>query len=1253
MIKPYPIKSLLCLLLVLACNNLFAQTDLQKAWKAFYANNRAESRTLFTEAAKQNQSVGEALLGLSLLAQLDKPASESFDYFTKFCAQTKNAQPYIYALWTTASVNDGSGKKTPQQLQFFKEIAAGHQYDGMLPAMASQMIGKHYESGKMYDKADAEYKNMGPIDNWQITGEFENISTSGFDKKYDDILAHPEASAIFTSKQGTKIGWREVTAPRHDHWLDFEFYNNAHNTIVFAQNFVKADEDQTVQLRIGVSGSVKVWVNDALVLSEADERNNDLDTYIQHVKLNKGYNRILVQLGESYCNNLNFMVRLTDDKGYVLHNLAYTAQPQPYTKAGAYNLAAVQPVGITFFADKIKQDPDDDLSKILLAEAYLRNDRTFEARRLVDDLKKKYPDNTFLNTMLLQIFAREDNRTGTETTKEAIKNADPHAEQALMYKYTELFTQKEFDKATGVIKELEANYPDQQEFIYSAKIGLAGSNKNQDEVVRLGEEAYLKFPDNRDLVQLKYAIEKELHKNVPAAIAVLKKYADTNDDYGMTKILAEAYFTAGNADLGYKVLQDEIANKPYATGIYSYIGNHYYDQQQYAKSEENYLKTIQIAPTVSTYYASLGKINEMSNHKDQSVSYYQKDLQLNPNDYETIKALRKLQSKKDVFSYFTEPDIDAIIKAAPKAADYPDDNSVILNEEEQKVVYEQGGSETRKFLTVKILTQKGIESWKQYNIDTDSWQNLVVEAAEVIKVNGSKVPAERNEGTLVFTNLEVGDVVNMRYKVQNYEKGRLAGYFWDSFYFTHGKPYVTTKYSLLISKNQKFTSTFSLKAITPVKTSADEFDLYVWQNSKQASLQYEDKMPPIDDIANVLYLTSIPNWKFVSDWYNDMATAKARTNYEVKQVISDLFTSKPNLTQMQKVEKIYNYITSNISYSSVSFRQSGLIPQNPSTVINTRIGDCKDVATLFVAMCKEAGIKAHLVLVKTRDNGLLTMPLPSIDFNHCMAKVNLDNQDYYIELTSQYLPFRCLYSSSLNSTLLDINDESVPVDAISYLHPATRKQNNVKRNTSILLNAKNMVITEKTVETGSMAGGLRESYGELSQKDRIKRLKEAISSTYPDVEITNLVYKNIERLNPTDTVYVNLSYQLSNVTKAIGGMSIFNLPWSSKISANDLQVSMPRTSGIDLSQMFFLDNDVESITINLPPGKKMVESITPVILSSDIIEYSIVPKQLGNKLILTRTFKLKKDFVPVDKVAQFNTFFKKMVEADNKELAMR
>ncbi|MCR8559260.1 DUF3857 domain-containing protein [Mucilaginibacter sp. BJC16-A38] len=1251
MIKPYNLlKSFVFLILTLLCSNLYAQTNLQNAWQAFFDNKRDDARKLFTTATQQdNASAAEGYLGLSLLAHMDRPSSESFDNFQKFCSKSKYPQPYIYALWSTESVNPTSGKKRPEELAFFKSVAENKDYDGMLAAMASAMTGKHFEAGNQFDKADAEYAKTGALDKWQIAGEFENISTSGFDRKYDPI-DHPEADAVFTTKRGAKIGWHDVTDLRHDKWVDFTYYTNSDNSIIYSQTFVKSEQEQEVQFRIGVSGSVKVWVNDALLLAVPEERNNDLDSYIQSVKLNKGYNRILVQIGESYAGRSNFLVRLTDNNGHPIPNLISEAKAQPYVKVAKIESKKTEPFAITYFEDEIKKSPDAALPKVLLAKAYLRNERTYEARLLIEELKKKYPNSSFVNVMLYEVFNKEDNRTGSETIKETIKNLDPTLPDALIWKYTEYNTQKDYDKAADMIKQIEAQMPTLGAFLYESKINLAGKNKNQDEVIKLGEEAYAKFPDNKDFAELKYAIEKQVRKN-PKALDILQTYVDNNDNYAVAKELSDAYFAAGNAPAGIKVLQDQIKNKPYGTGIYSNLGNQYYNLQQYDKSEECYLNCIRIAPTISTYYSSLGKINEMSNHKDKAILYYQKCLELNQNDYESIKALRKLQDKKDVFSYFKEPDVDAIIKAAPKATDYPDDNVVTLNEEVQKVVYAQGGSEQKTFITIKVLNQKGIDSWKEYAIDYDKWEDLVVETAEVIKANGSKVPAETNDNNLVFTNLEIGDVINIRYKTSSYSQGKLSGYFWDSYYFSSGRPFVTSKYSLLISKNQKFNYKFSQAPITPVKTSVDDFDMYVWQKDKQESLQYEDKMPPLDDVANILYLTSIPDWKFISEWYNDLASAKARTNYEVKEVVRDLFGGQPNLTALQKVEKIYNYITKNISYSEVSFRQSGLIPQNPADVINTRIGDCKDVSTLFVTMCKEAGIPAQLVLVKTHDNGVLTMPLPSIDFNHCMAKVVLNNRDYYIELTSQYLPFGSLFNSSLNSTMLDIGTANIT--GTTYLDPTTRKANNVKRNTTVNFRDKDMLIDEKTYKTAAIAGSMRESLGDLSTKDQIKNMKEALASMDADNEVSKLKYRFIERKNVGDTVYMDLGYELKNYVKTIGSIYIFTLPWSGKASAGDLQITLPRYSNIDLSQVFDADNVVETITVNLAPGKKMVEAITPVVLKNDIIEYSIIPKQIGNKITITRTVKLLKEVVPAARAAEFNTFFKKMVDSDNKEFAMK
>jgi tetratricopeptide (TPR) repeat protein len=1249
-IKPNLKKPVFLFLFSLLSTPLFAQNNLQNAWQAFFNNQPDSAKSLFNQAIQQSNHAADALLGLSLLAQADQSPKAAFSYFEKFYTQCKNPDPYVYALWTTTSVNGYAGKHTADQLAFLSKVAANDTSDGMMAAMAHSIIGKHYETGNQYDKADEEYKKIASFDNWQITGEYENISTSGFDRNYN-VIDHPETDAQFITKTGAKVGWHDVANTRTDKWFDFEYYANAENSVIFSQTFVKADAATEAQLRIGVSGSVKVWVNDALILAVPEERNNDLDSYIQTIKLNKGYNRVLVQIGDSYAGSMNFLVRITDNKGIPLSNLTSVAKVQPYTKETVYLSKKIELFGITYFEDEIKAHPDDYLPKILLAQAYLRNDKTFDARRLIEGLRSKYPNSTFLNLLLLEVFNREDNRTGAETIQETIKRVDPQSTEALILKFNELYGQKDYDKCADIIKQLEAKNTEQQEYIYQAKIRLASANKNQNEIVRLGEEAYTKFPDNKDIAELKYSIEKEVHKNANA-IDILKKYADSNDSYTVAKELSDAYFTAGNSAEGLKVLQTQVKNKPYAVGIFTNLGNQYYNLQQYDKSQECYLNCIRIAPTISVYYSSLGKINEMMNHKDQAIAYYLKGLEFQPNDYESITSLRKLQNKKNVFSYFTDPDVDAAVLNAPKAADYPDDNAVILDEEAQEVVYPQGGSEEKMYIITKILTQKGIDNWKEYRIGYDNWQDLLIEVAEVIKVNGTKVPAERNENNLVFTNLEIGDVINIRYKVKNYSKAKLAGYFWDSFYFSNGNPHIVSKYSLLIAKNQKFNYTFAQKPVAMVKTSADDFDLYVWSKQKQESLQYEDKMPPLDDVANVLYLTSIPDWKFISDWYNDLASAKARTNYEVKAIIADILKEGDKLSEMQKIEKIYNYITGNISYSEVSFRQSGLIPQNPSAVINTRIGDCKDVATLFVAMCKEARIKANLVLVKTHDNGVLGMPLPSIDFNHCMAKVNVNNKDYYIELTSQYLPFKCLYNSGINSILLDIGDQTTTAST-KFLDPDTRKSNNVNRSTDISFQEKNMMIHEVTYKTAALAGSMRENYGDMSQKDRIKSIKQGLSSLYPDNGITQLEYRNIDRKNPVDTVFMDLSYQLNNTLKSIAGISIFTIPWSGSVTANELQINLPRYSGIDLSQTFFLDNETEVVTLNLPKGASLVEPVPPVSLKNDIIEYNLTSKQMGNKIVITRIFKLKKNFVPVDKVPEFNIFFKKMVESDAKELAMK
>ncbi|PYF68993.1 tetratricopeptide repeat protein [Pedobacter nutrimenti] len=1223
-----------------------AQTTVQ-AWEKFFKNDRESSRSMFTKLAAQPQTADEANIGLCLLAEIDKPALEGFTYLNKVYQSSKNPQPYLFALWD-GSANYSSNRKSAEQLEFYKGLTERKNTDGALAAMAWSLIGKHQQELKKYDLAKQAYAQLGELENWTITGEYENISTSGFDKTYD-VLDHPELSATFTGKRNLKFGWRKVPFTRLDKWFDFSYYNNYKNAIQFAQTFVKSPAAVVAQLRVGVSGSVKVWVNDKLVISEAEERNNDLDSYISSIQLHQGYNRILVQIGESYANRSNFMLRLTDESGRPLNDLNTTTQPQPYVKETSYEPIQIKPAAFAYFEDELKKQPESYLNRLMLAKLYLRQGNIFEARSLLESLKQRFPESTYLNFMMINLFSKAENRTGIETLREAIKTNDPECSIALELLYNEYDQQKDYVNAALMIKKLEKIYGE-DEAVLQKKMNIAGKLKNQLEVIALIEKAYPLFPNSTNIVGLKYLYEKEIKKN-PQAIAVIEKYLAENDDYTSSKFLAQLYLDKGEAEPGLAIYKKELENDPISFNVYSDLATQYYKLQRYDLAEKTYLQALEIDPNHSVTHAALGQVYDMAKQKAKSIQAYNRSLQINPNNYDAIRSLRRLQEKKPVFDYFTQPDVKALIAAAPAAKDYPDDHIVVLNKEVQKVVYENGGSEEKHFYIAKILTQKGLEASTEYAVSYNSDQEYNIEVAEVIKANGTKVPAEKNDNNIVFTNLEVGDVVNIRYSIENYFVGTMATQFWDSFYFSDGLPYVNSKYSLLIHHDKTFKHVFSQTTLPSVKTRKDEFDLYVWQQSNQKSLSYEDKMPPSDDVTNKLYISSVPNWQFVSDWYNNIATAKARSSYEIKSVIRSLFEGKANLDPLSKVKMIYNYITRNIAYSSVSFRQSGIVPQNPSTVINTRIGDCKDVSTLFVTMCKEAGIEAQLALVSTRDNGQNTLLLPSIDFNHCIAKAIVNKQEYWLELTSGNLPFNTFSNTFINSNILEIGKSPAQ---LKKFNPELRGRNILNYTTSVTLKDADMIIKEQNQNTGSAASYLRSVFKDLSAKDQLKKMKEQIAALYPENETYSLDFSNLNaETASSDTVGTAASYKLINVSKPVAGMLIFSIPWSSKTAATDLQILSPRKFGIDLTQLFSADESTQQLSLELPEGKSIVQPFKAVSLSNEFVDFSIESVEKDNKIILKRRFVLKNDLVPLDKVEAFKNFYKQMTDADQQQLAMK
>lgn len=1232
---------------VLLCFTTFAQENAE-AWKKFFDNDRDGAYKLFNEAVSQKQSA-DAYLGLTLLANTSKERSEVISNFMKFYDKSERPEPYIQALWSQLFIAGQKETKSDAEIAFLKRIASSTSVDGALVANANLAIAKYLIQKKLGGYVEYADK-VKSISKWSVVGEFENISTSGFDKNYAPV-SQVDNSKPFINKFGARVGWFDIPAVRNDRWVDFTYYfSNSHNSIVYAQAFVTSDKDQEVQLRIGVSGSVKAWVNDALAISEQEERNNGTDSYIAIVKLNKGVNRLLIQLGESYCNNLNFMVRLTDQKGMPIDGLVVSTEPQSYKKETSYVAKAVTPEAVTYFKDKIKAEPNNVLYHVMLASIYLNADMDYEAQHALADAQKLAPNSSYILLQQVELCMRTDNRTMLTTYQEKIKDVDPDHPYSLALKYSDAFQREDYKEAASYNQKLESIFGTSNREVIRKKINLAAKNKSYTELVELAEKAYNKYPDDAEFVEYKYLIEKNVRANEKEAVAAYITYLKNNDSYSILSKLAKSYEEKSDPNSALKLYEEDAKVDPVGVDLYDKQGKIYFKLQNYEKAKELFLKELTITPQSSSTWYDMGLTYALIGDKKKAAEAYNKAVEYNPANFEAIRELRKLENKKEVFSYFSSPDPYELIKSAPSATDYPDDVSIILNSEVRKVVYPSGVTEEKTLLVAKVLTTEGVEYWKNINVGGYDEQRTTIEKAEVVKANGAKVQAETNGAEIVFTNLEVGDAVNIVYKVENHNTGRLINHFWDKFYLQRFLPAKRLKYSLLVADGIDFSYVVNNGKIEPKKQKVDEFNLYEWEVADRPALKEEEKMPTLSDVAPTLFISSIPSWDFVSKWYYDIASYKAKADFEVKEVVRELFAGKQNLSELDKVKSIYRYILKNITYSSVAFRQSGLIPQRPSTVLNTRIGDCKDVSTLFVALCKEAGIKANLVLVNSRDNGLHDMVLPSIDFNHCIAKATINGKDHYLELTSNYLPFDANYPNQINSQILDITDQAA-VSNLKYLQPEFYVPTSSSLQTKIDVVDGSFKIKESTVFKGSMAAVIMSSFYEKSNAEQQKMIYEAISKEYPNVQVASVEFKGLEQ--GADSVSSKVEYVVSDVMNDVAGMKIFSLPWSNKAKAQDYVFNENRTNPIDNASEFYLDSNSESIVVALPKDKVFVEIPANISYTCSVADYSLTFKLVGGKLNATRSYKLKKQLVPLEDMNTFKDFYRNVIAADAKQLAIK
>jgi hypothetical protein len=305
-------------------------------------------------------------------------------------------------------------------------------------------------------------------------------------------------------------------------------------------------------------------------------------------------------------------------------------------------------------------------------------------------------------------------------------------------------------------------------------------------------------------------------------------------------------------------------------------------------------------------------------------------------------------------------------------------------------------------------------------------------------------------------------------------------------------------------------------------------------------------------------------------------------------------------------------------------------------------------------MCKEAGLKANLILVDTRSNGDKHLHLPSMDFNHCISLLNVGDKKYYIELTDQRLAFANLPSEDVKANSLFIPREGdEAATELNKIDLPTIIFNRIERNVKVKFDGNDMTFVRSIIRWGAMAAALRADYADVGKEEREKLLLHNISSDFNTATKLNYVaFGDLKKLQ--DTAQMEYSVTVKKAINEVAGLKIIKLPWTDAIQSLDFVALEKRNYPFEMWEFMTVKNNVEKITVELPTGAALQEKPTSINLSCAVAEYHLnYDLNSAGKIIATREFKIVGDELKPTDYTAFKDFFNKVAEVDTKQIAFK
>ncbi|HUL02898.1 MAG TPA: DUF3857 domain-containing protein [Gemmatimonadales bacterium] len=608
-------------------------------------------------------------------------------------------------------------------------------------------------------------------------------------------------------------------------------------------------------------------------------------------------------------------------------------------------------------------------------------------------------------------------------------------------------------------------------------------------------------------------------------------------------------------------------------------------------------------------------------------------------------------------------DDDTIYKLAVDPRDYPDQPFVVLLDDGIVSLEMDGRARTTYRQVVQILTQDGAEPWGERAFSyVQARERFAINWVRVIRPDGTTItpqPAQEQEGppdvalqAPVYSSARVrritlggvapGTIVDVSYTIER-QQPMFSGEFYTS-WVSSGRQLIRRSRYLL-----------DIPAGLPIRirehnvpaarvTDVGRRRVYTWTANDLPRIEVEPFMPEDDSVLAGVNVAAPITWDDVAAWYG----ALARDRYTVTPELAQQFGAQVAgaRTREDSLRALYRWVAQEFRYVALELGMGGYQPRAAGDVLATKYGDCKDKATLFIALARRMGFEADPVLLSSRGAADSTMPSLA-QFDHAIAAVTGGSGGYrYFDLTAELVPFGELPYAEQGSFALVVHSDgtgrvvSLPADSA----PASIMN---ERLAGTLAPGGEFTGTYTATATGFRQQALREMfyrhYSPAEQRDFAAKLASQVING-----ATGSALQAFDGRDLSAEARVAFSITDPRMTSPSGGADVMTVPitayaMGSLVAA--LEAHLPRKYSISVTSVVGPSTRVSELQVQLPEGW---HARLPPAVSTDsrFGRYRATYTQTGRTLRIVRTMSGYRGTAPPEAVQELIAWLKAVGQDD-------